>query len=104
MIKLSEKAIYSDYTPIEINSHVSIIHKNFTKFNASSFKTEITNNSPFLDGILKSKEIISVGGYAGIINYTVILQDEKKDENEINFNSDPNEYFFKVVNNPKKIY
>lgn len=100
MIKLSEKAIYSDYTQIEINSHVSIIHKNFTKFNASSLKTEITNNSPFLDGILKSKEIISVGGYTGIINYTVILQDE----NKINFNSDPNEYFFKVVNNPKKIY
>ena len=39
MIRLSEKAIYSDYTPIEINSVVSIIHTNFTKFNASSLKT-----------------------------------------------------------------
>jgi hypothetical protein len=93
MIRLSEKAIYSDYTPIEINSAVSIIHTNFTKFNASSLKTEIMNNSKFLDGTLKSKDIIYNGGYAGIINYTVIIQYI----NEINFNSYSNEYLFKVI-------
>ena len=58
------------------------------------------NNSQFLDGTLKSKEIIfnwGYGGYAGIINYTVIIQDI----NEINFNSDSNEYLFKVFQKKK---
>lgn len=100
MSKVSEKAIFNNYSPIPLNSKVSIIPKEFTQFNASNMGTYSTDNSKFLDGTLISKDIdSSSGGYGGIIKYVVKLDNSNK---EITFYSSPTTYYFKLNPPPSK--
>jgi len=85
MIKVSEK------TNADLNDNVTIIEKKYTEFDAKTLGTYATDESKFKTGllILKMKD---PGGYAGITNYEVRLDDG----HIINFNSNNQEYLFKV--------
>ena len=97
MSSISEKAIFTNYASIPIGYKVSIIKKEFAKFNPSTFGTYSTNDDKFVDGILVSKAVISTLGYGGIVEYVVKL--DNNDE-QITFNSSPIEYYFKVNPTP----
>jgi hypothetical protein len=93
MSKVSEKAIFSNYKPIPLQSKVNIIPKDFTEFNTKNFGIFSTDDTKFLNGTLVSKEEVSSAGYGGILQYVVKL--DNSDE-EITFSSSPPTYYFKV--------
>lgn len=99
MSKVSEKAIFSNYKRIPLQSKVNIIPAGFTKFNTDNFGTFSIDDTKFLNGTLISKEEVSSAGYGGIVQYVVKL--DNSDE-EITFSSSPTTYYFKV-NTPPSI-
>lgn len=98
MSKVSEKAIYKNYEPIPLNGKVSIIPKDFTEVmnKNGNWGLYSTDNNKFLNGILISKEVISLEGYGGTQKFGVRLNDQNKTEIEFK----EGEYYFKIVPPP----
>ena len=94
--KVSEKAIFRDYTAIPLNSKVTFIPKEYTRYNADNFSTYSTDDTKFVNGILKTK-VESLGGYGGIVTYTVKLDDS---DEIITITSTPRSYYFKLNPQP----
>lgn len=100
MIHVSEKAIYSDWSRMEIGKPVSIIEEKYTEFDSKKYIVEvpIKYSDKFIHGILENKKNASTyardyENYTNIINYTI-----KLDNNElINFISSPAKYYFRVI-------
>jgi len=100
MIHVNEKAIYSDWSRIEIGKPVSIIEEKYTKFNSKTCTVEvpIQYSDKFLDGILENKKPVSTyvckhENFVHTINYSIKL----KNNEFINFTSHPAKYYFKVI-------
>ena len=101
MTTVSEKARYSNYSPIEIGYNVSITPKNNTKTDAINDTVNryiAIDDDLFQDGTLMKKELLSEEGYGGNVQYTVQL----KDGTEVTFSSSPIKYYFKVINEEDK--
>jgi hypothetical protein len=96
MSKVSEKATFSDSTPIPLNSNVSIIPREFTVFNINNFGTYSTDDTKFLNGVLVDK-VVTPGGYGGIVVSTIKLDDS--DETITTTSASPT-YYFKEISKP----
>ena len=101
MAKVTELAIYSNYTQIPLNAPVSIISKEFAEFNVSNFSTYSTDDSKFLNGTLISTKYLGGGDGdprdSNNFAYVVKLDDSR----EIKFDVNPREYYFKVNPPPR---
>jgi hypothetical protein len=100
MIRVSEKAIYSDWSRMEIGKPVSIIEEKYTEFNSKKYIIEvpIENSDKFIHGILENKKNASTyvsnhENFTNIMNYTVKL----KNNDVMNFTSYPAKYYFKII-------
>ena len=88
-IIVSEKPVYTDWTPIEVGSAVSIIEAKYVTFNTETLREEVeeSDGRHFHNGILLSKEIIS----ARFIFYSVKMDDSHE---IISFQESPRKYYF----------
>jgi hypothetical protein len=100
MIHVSEKAIYSDWSRMEIGKTVSIIEEKYTEFDSKKYKVEVPIKyyDKFIHGILENKKNAYTyarhhENYTNIINYTVKLENNEV----INFTSYPTKYYFRVI-------
>jgi len=101
MIRVSEKAIYSDWSRIEIGKPVSIIEEKYAEFNSKKYIVEVPTeySDKFIHGILENKKNASTyvcnhENFTNIMNYTVKLENNDL----INFTSYPAKYYFRVIN------
>jgi hypothetical protein len=100
MIQVSEKAIYSDWSRMEIGKPVSIIEEKYTEFNSKKYIVEvpIKYSDKFIHGILENKKnastyVCKYENFINIINYTIKLENNEL----VNFTSSPAKYYFKVI-------
>ena len=100
MIHVSEKAIYSDWSRMEIGKTVSIIEEKYTEFDSKKYIVEVPIKyyDKFITGILENKKNASTyardyENYTNIINYTIKLENNEL----INFISSPAKYYFRVI-------
>ena len=100
MIRVSEKAIYSDWSRIEIGKPVSIIEEKYTEFNSKKYIVEVSleKSDKFMNGILENKKNASTyvcehENFTNVMNYTVKLENNEI----INFTSYPAKYYFRVI-------
>lgn len=100
MIHVSEKAIYSDWSRVEIGKSVSIIEEKYTEFNSKKYIVEvpITNSDKFIHGILENKKNASTyvcnhENFTNVMNYTIKLEND----DVINFTTSPAKYYFRVI-------
>jgi len=100
MIRVSEKANYSDWSRIEIDKPVSIIEDKYTKFNSKKYIVEVPleNANKFMNGILENKKnastyVCEYENFTNVMNYTVKLENNEI----INFTSYPAKYYFRVI-------
>jgi len=100
MIRVSEKAIYSDWSRMEIGKPVSIIEEKYTEFNSKKYIVEVPleNSDKFISGILENKKNASTyvcnhENFTNIMNYTVKLEND----DVINFTTSPTKYYFRVI-------
>jgi hypothetical protein len=96
--KVSEGPIYTDWENVKVGGKVSIIEKQYTKFDAKNFKTYSTDDTKFKDGTLKSMKIIP-GGYGREGNNAEYKVELDSGEGIIAFEKSPSKYLFKVVEN-----
>jgi len=104
--RVSEKPLDTNHRPIEIGTEVEIIEKQYTKIIYGY--TISTDDSQFQKGILVKKEVksppeeaksplegqgavISYGGHGGTLTYVVKFKNDT-----IEFNDNPEKYFFKI--------
>jgi hypothetical protein len=100
MIRVSEKAIYSDWSRMEIGKPVSIIEEKYTAFNSKKYIVEVPleNSDKFIHGILENKKHASTyvcehETFTNIMNYTIKLENN----DVINFTSSPAKYYFRII-------
>ena len=100
MIQVSEKAIYSDWSRIEIGKPVSIIEEKYTEFDSKKYIVEVPIKyyDKFIHGILVNKKnastyVCNYENFINIINYTIKLENDEL----INFTTSHAKYYFKVI-------
>jgi hypothetical protein len=98
-IKVCEKPIYSNYNPIEIGKVVSIIPVSNGNYECSTNMYDMglyvtkEREKEFINVTLIKKQVISLEGYGGIVEYTVSMIEGTN----IIFRDSPYTYLFKVL-------
>ena len=98
-IKVCEKPIYYNYNPVEIGKVVSIIpvskgnYEYSTNINDMGLYVSKEREKEFINVTLIKKDVISLQGYGGIVEYTVAMIEGTN----IVFRDSPYTFLFRVI-------